>query len=358
MGGGVCGVFGGGDGGVRALPPLLLRARGRSRSRQPLAVRHWPQTQPWQQPSRARIRQALPAHRPAELRTAGHDDLGRLPAVPARTGPTRPRRASRTSRARSCWSTTRTSRSWSPSRELHDLRQPVRRPRHPARPGAAFYRDFLNKPGDAQPRPHHPRVLDGGLRRPVRRRPDRLRRLPDAGQELRVRHGDRFQGGTGCPAGDTCGRDLRTDARAAWIADVGEEVAAQFDFVFFLSAGQDESSTWQEFGQMKFPTKEDVTDDFGPAGPGAAELGQDPLRRLDLLAGVGDIWPNAAGGSLHAGRELGHVRLRPRVQPHPRASATTTTTRTRSRRAGTTPGRGRCSAGAPSTAPAVRTAAG
>lgn len=40
----------------------------------------------------------------------------------------------------------------------------------------------------------------------------------------------RMQGGMGCPEGDTCDRDLRADARAAWIADVGEEKAAEFDF--------------------------------------------------------------------------------------------------------------------------------
>ncbi len=41
---------------------------------------------------------------------------------------------------------------------------------------AQFYQDFLNKPERAQPRPHPARVLDGGLRRPVRRRADRVRR--------------------------------------------------------------------------------------------------------------------------------------------------------------------------------------
>ena len=74
-------------------------------------------------------------------------------------------------------------------------------------------------------------------------------------------------------------------------------MAEQFDFVFFLSAGQDESSTWQEFGQMKFPTKEDVTDDFGPPDPALpnwrrpATWSGPPGRRARR------IWPNAGGGS-------------------------------------------------------------
>ena len=37
-----------------------------------------------------------------------------------------------------------------------------------------------------------------------------------------------------------------------------------YDNVFYVSAGEDESSTWQEFGEMKWMTKEEVPDAFGP----------------------------------------------------------------------------------------------
>ncbi len=110
-------------------------------------------------------------------------------------------------------------------------------------------------------------------------------------------YGMEFQGDTGCPAGDTCDRDIRTDARAAWVADVGEEVADSYDFVFFLSAGQDESSTWQEFGPMKFENKEDVTDEFGP--PDDALPNWVDTRYVDWTswAAGSSPWPNAGGGS-------------------------------------------------------------
>ena len=39
---------------------------------------------------------------------------------------------------------------------------------------------------------------------------------------------------------------------------------AEYDNIFYVSAGEDESATWQEFGSMKFKTQEDVTDAFGP----------------------------------------------------------------------------------------------
>ena len=37
---------------------------------------------------------------------------------------------------------------------------------------------------------------------------------------------------------------------------VGDDEAESYELVFILSAGQDESSTWQEFGEMRFASKE------------------------------------------------------------------------------------------------------
>src|SRR3954452_24054853 len=69
-----------------------------------------------------------------------------------------------------------------------------------------------------------------------------------------------------CPnsATNPCNKNFRTDARAAWLADVGAAKIAEYDNIFYVSAGEDESATWQEFGSMKFKTQADVTDDFGP----------------------------------------------------------------------------------------------
>ena len=39
---------------------------------------------------------------------------------------------------------------------------------------------------------------------------------------------------------------------------------ADYDNIFYVSAGEDESSTWQEFGEMKWITPEQVPDAFGP----------------------------------------------------------------------------------------------
>jgi M6 family metalloprotease-like protein len=166
-----------------------------------------------------------------------------------------------------------------------------------------------------------------------------------------------FQGGTGCPAGDSCNRNIRTDGRAAWVADVGSEVPAGYDFVYYLSAGQDESGTWQEFGMMKFRTKEDVTDDFGPPDPALPNWSKTRYVDWTSWAAGSSIWPNAGGGSSTQAEssgqgvyahELSHILgigdnyNNPYGSP-PRRDYS---------------GRGTCCRAARSTAPAARTPAG
>lgn len=68
-----------------------------------------------------------------------------------------------------------------------------------------------------------------------------------------------------CPEGLTCNKNIRTDAEALWAQDLGvADPLSQFDQVFWVTAGHDESGTWEEFGSMVFENPEDVTDDFGP----------------------------------------------------------------------------------------------
>lgn len=86
-----------------------------------------------------------------------------------------------------------------------------------------------------------------------------------------------------CPE-PPCSVDLRTDALGAWRAEVGNATADSYELVFILSAGQDESSAWQEFGEMKFQSREDVSDQFGPPGNNSvANWGPNSLRRLDFM---------------------------------------------------------------------------
>ncbi|MFI1990505.1 M6 family metalloprotease domain-containing protein [Actinoplanes sp. NPDC020271] len=161
----------------------------------------------------------------------------------------------------------------------------------------AFYRDFLNKPGTLNRGHtiHEYWMEDSNGRYGIDLSSFGVYRMPAKSHEYGIENS--MQRGLGCPSGDTCGRDIRTDAKSAWTTAVGEETAASFDFVFFLSAGQDESSTWQEFGQMKFRTKDDVTDEFGP--PDDALPNSNATRYVDWTswAASSNVWPNATQGS-------------------------------------------------------------
>jgi M6 family metalloprotease-like protein len=78
---------------------------------------------------------------------------------------------------------------------------------------------------------------------------------------------DAGNAGSACPTGFTCTRNARTEVRPLWLAEVGPDVAASYDNVIYVQAGQDESSTWQEFGEMLFQTMDDVTEPWGNPDP-------------------------------------------------------------------------------------------
>ena len=267
----------------------------------PWQTRHWPRTQPWQQAQPARSF-ARGAPRPIDPQnyelpdTMTWDDYRAIPGTtwndPAKKGSIKnfrgalvlvdyPNQSFVVSRPKN-------STIYGNPASVGDV------PRDQV-PG--FYKDFLNTPGTL----NHGHTIneywmeDSGGRYGIDLADFGPYRMPAKSHEYGVERS--FQGNMGCPAGDTCGRDFRTDARAAWIADVGEEVAARYDFVFFLSAGQDESSTWQEFGQMKFDSRDDVTDEWGP--PDAALANWNRTRYVDWTSwqASANIWPNAASGS-------------------------------------------------------------
>ncbi|MGW1075008.1 M6 family metalloprotease domain-containing protein [Streptomyces sp. NPDC002537] len=163
---------------------------------------------------------------------------------------------------------------------------------------AGFYRDFLNRPGPL----NHGHTIneywmeDSGGRIGVDLTAFGAYRMPWKSYQYGIEPG---MNPGACPLGDTCGKDIRADGKSAWVADVGADRAGQFDFVFYLTAGEDESSTWQEFGPMKFATAQDVPAAWGPpaplpAGGNAAGTRYVPWTSWQAAA---RIWPNAADGS-------------------------------------------------------------
>jgi M6 family metalloprotease-like protein len=66
-----------------------------------------------------------------------------------------------------------------------------------------------------------------------------------------------------CPTGYTCNGRMETDADALWRAAAGADVRAKYDIVLRIYAGYDETSVWQEFGEMKFKSQDNIPAAWG-----------------------------------------------------------------------------------------------
>lgn len=60
---------------------------------------------------------------------------------------------------------------------------------------------------------------------------------------------------------------MEQDCDALWAAAVGKDVRKDFDAVLRLYAGYDETGVWQEFGEMKFASKDDIPSGWGNPNP-------------------------------------------------------------------------------------------
>jgi M6 family metalloprotease-like protein len=159
-----------------------------------------------------------------------------------------------------------------------------------------FYADFLNKPGALNKGHtlHEYWMQDSNGRYGVDLTGFGPYQMPSKSYQYGIDNG--FNPG-GCPAGEQCARNIRTDGLGAWRAAVGDAVANSYELVFILSAGHDESSTWQEFGQMMFQTKEDVPDAWGPPDPNLPNYARTRYVEWTSWKAAANIWPNAGGGS-------------------------------------------------------------
>jgi M6 family metalloprotease-like protein len=95
-----------------------------------------------------------------------------------------------------------------------------------------------------------------------------------------------------------CGRDIRTDAGALWRAELGcPSGLCGFDNGFYVTAGHDESSTWQEFGEMLYEDREDVPDVFGNPNPNLPNWANTRYVPWTSWLAASNHWPNAGGGT-------------------------------------------------------------
>ncbi|MFD2350268.1 hypothetical protein ACFSTC_14410 [Nonomuraea ferruginea] len=161
-----------------------------------------------------------------------------------------------------------------PSAQAHDV---------PRDQVAKFYQDFLNTPNDLNKGHtiHEYWMEDSGGRYGVDLTGFGPYTMPGKDHEYALEYQR-----DACPAGDTCNRNLRADGNAAWLADVGQEVADQFDFVFYVSAQPGRVVHLAGVRHDEVPHEGGRARRVGPRErPRPAQLVQDPLRRVDLLAG-------------------------------------------------------------------------
>ncbi|MET0135347.1 MAG: M6 family metalloprotease domain-containing protein [Kibdelosporangium sp.] len=162
---------------------------------------------------------------------------------------------------------------------------------------AAFYRDFLNKP----------QALNHGLtmhgywmevsngRIGVTLDSFGVYRLPGKKHEYGFNEWDQAAGS--CPTGDQCNRNLRTDLGGRWRTEQGQDIAAKYDVIFYQTAGNDESSTWQEFGEMKFADCESIPPEFAGPDPTKPACAKTRYVPWTTWAAAANHWPNASGNS-------------------------------------------------------------
>jgi M6 family metalloprotease-like protein len=159
---------------------------------------------------------------------------------------------------------------------------------------AKFYEDFLNKPNDINRghTMHEYWMEDSDGRYGIDLTAFGPYRVTGQSFQYGIPDGS-FNPGA-CPTGFTCNRSIRTDGYAAWTADQGANVLAGYDQIFFATAGQDESSTWQEFGPMMWENREDVPDSFGPPDPALPNWARTRYVPWTSWKAAANHWPNAS----------------------------------------------------------------
>lgn len=69
------------------------------------------------------------------------------------------------------------------------------------------------------------------------------------------------------PDGAKADSRMERDCDAVWAAEFGQDVRKNFDAILRLYASYDETGVWQEFGEMKFNSKDDIPPEWGNPNP-------------------------------------------------------------------------------------------
>jgi len=136
---------------------------------------------------------------------------------------------------------------------------------------------------------------------------------------------------------DVRGNRMEPDVDALWAEDVGipaDSLRASYDAVLRMYASYDETGVWQEFGEMKFDTREDIPAEWGNPNPEMPRWA--PTRYVEWTSwlaaaqqwGLSSMRQGENSGTIT--HELGHFAFRlpdlnnnPYVEPYRRVAAGT-----------------------------------
>ena len=126
-----------------------------------------------------------------------------------------------------------------------------------------FYADFFGRPGVA----NHGHTINGYWMEQTRGKVGIPRidafgpyRMPRNLFEYGL---NEYGQADGCPTGFTCDGRMEPDADALWAKDAGADIKKTYDIVLRIYAGYDETGVWQEFGEMKFRSRDDIPPEWG-----------------------------------------------------------------------------------------------
>jgi M6 family metalloprotease-like protein len=133
----------------------------------------------------------------------------------------------------------------------------------------------------------------------------------------------------GAPAQARAGASLQGDLDGVWKKDAGDRA---YDLVLRIYAGYDETCLWQEFGEMRFQTRDDITPEFGNPDPAQPRWSSTRYVEWTSWRAASYLWSNSAiicgesSGSIrheisHAAFRIGDNNNNPYVQPYHRAGS-------------------------------------
>ena len=110
------------------------------------------------------------------------------------------------------------------------------------------------------------------------------------------------------PFDSTPDNNAARELDSLWRADIGDSLALTFDLVVRMYAGYDETAVWQEFGEMKFQTREDITPEWG--NPDTTKPRWVRTRYVPWTSWMAGVWPwsNAGGGRITQGESINSIR--------------------------------------------------